>query len=773
MSLEERVAYWGARIDALALLVGASYGFKYAVDNAWIGPSARIACGVLAGLAMLVAAEVTRARTQKTWTQVALGAGISLLFVSAYASHAYYHLLPAAAGFTGVAGVALLGGALAILHRGEPILLLSLLGGFLAPVLLSTGQDRPVVLFGYLLLLTTLAGVAAVRVQFRTTVWLAMTGSAVLFAGWYPAHFSTSSSGAYPLLRSRWAPLAAVVLFVFQGLAVYGWARRRHLEALRPLEVMLAVLLLGHAGLAALLFDHPIVLGAALSAMGLLGALLLTREKRVKLLGIPLAGAFLALMTTVTSASHESPRALVAMLCMLGTVYAGGLLRARTSSAGPSSPLWTGLMLSVGAAIGVLAFTLLGTLHPYWFALVLALLSLAFSTLSVATHSSELMGVTLWGSLLGLMAITPWSLGAHTDKTLVWVSAAWAMVYLSTSAYDLFVRRSAPTPARLLSIAGAGLGFCMISLSQAAPGEGWLRASILATVGLVDLTIGLAILRTSGRRAATPLLGLAMALFAGAVAMGFSAATITVVWAALAALVAYLAAEAEDPLWLLGAGGLFAAVLVRLGLFDLELPERLQALYFQTHGQQGVLQAPFLLNPRAFALSASAAAMLSSAWAWGQRRGSKDFARAAALGVSVGHLVLLVLVILEARGLAFSVHALNAGSGFEALRSAISEQHEKLAMVTTLVMALYALMLIAVGFGIRERVHRYLGLGLFALTVGKLALVDIWQLSNIQKTFVLVGVGVLLFVASFLYARLGNRILNLLREGEKVSLRDG
>lgn len=98
MSLEERVAYWGARIDALALLVGASYGFKYAVDNAWIGPSARIACGVLAGLAMLVAAEVTRARTQKTWTQVALGAGISLLFVSAYASHAYYHLLPAAAG---------------------------------------------------------------------------------------------------------------------------------------------------------------------------------------------------------------------------------------------------------------------------------------------------------------------------------------------------------------------------------------------------------------------------------------------------------------------------------------------------------------------------------------------------------------------------------------------------------------------------------------------------------------------------------------------------
>src|SRR6185436_15012957 len=79
----------------------------------------------------------------------------------------------------------------------------------------------------------------------------------------------------------------------------------------------------------------------------------------------------------------------------------------------------------------------------------------------------------------------------------------------------------------------------------------------------------------------------------------------------------------------------------------------------------------------------------------------------------------------------------------------------RLSMVTTLVMGVYAALLISIGFGAREPGHRYLGLGLFAVTLAKLIAFDVWQLERVHQILILVGVGALLLGASFLYARFG------------------
>src|SRR5262249_47880584 len=65
----------------------------------------------------------------------------------------------------------------------------------------------------------------------------------------------------------------------------------------------------------------------------------------------------------------------------------------------------------------------------------------------------------------------------------------------------------------------------------------------------------------------------------------------------------------------------------------------------------------------------------------------------------------------------------------------------------------------------RDRTHRYLGLGLFAPTLLKLALWDVWQLPRAYQILVLIAVGALLLGASFLYARFGRRIVAMLRDG--------
>src|SRR5579862_5213172 len=44
---------WVNRIGAVTLTFFVAFLFKYAVDNAWIGPAGRVALGVLAGLAAI------------------------------------------------------------------------------------------------------------------------------------------------------------------------------------------------------------------------------------------------------------------------------------------------------------------------------------------------------------------------------------------------------------------------------------------------------------------------------------------------------------------------------------------------------------------------------------------------------------------------------------------------------------------------------------------------------------------------------------------------
>src|ERR687887_588738 len=53
---------WLSRVGALAVTVGIAFFLKYAFENGWIQPAGRIAIGIAAGVALLLAGE----RLQRT-----------------------------------------------------------------------------------------------------------------------------------------------------------------------------------------------------------------------------------------------------------------------------------------------------------------------------------------------------------------------------------------------------------------------------------------------------------------------------------------------------------------------------------------------------------------------------------------------------------------------------------------------------------------------------------------------------------------------------------
>lgn len=86
------------------------------------------------------------------------------------------------------------------------------------------------------------------------------------------------------------------------------------------------------------------------------------------------------------------------------------------------------------------------------------------------------------------------------------------------------------------------------------------------------------------------------------------------------------------------------------------------------------------------------------------------------------------------------------------------------AVAGTIVMALYGFALVAHGIAKEFRPHRLLGLGLFALVIGKLYLFDIWQLNWLYRVLAFGGLGALLLSGSFLYSRYRNHLLDLLKD---------
>lgn len=767
-TLEEQIGLvWFTRIGAGVLLLGVAYFFKYAVDNAWVGPLGRVVAGAVAGLVVLGLSEASRARSKALFSDALAGVGLACLGFAAYASHAFYQLVPAPAAIGAIALVSTLGGTLAVRHRSELVLVASTASALAAPALLSSGRDRPLALFSYALVVCALSLTASHRARLRVAPWVAVGGYTLLFFGWAARYLDVhppvagrdffEPAGPYFPLASRVVPLSAVALGAGEWLALALVARRRSPAARGPLVLSLASVAFAGVASATLLHDRAEWAVASAIVVGGVASLVALRERTSAPLLVSLCASTLCFGASIRSGA--APVATLVALAAWAGLNAAALLR----SAGRTSAL-----RGVATALVALVFTLASAAtllehHPRAFLTVLVVTSGALVALSRDAAAP-------WLSLVAALVTAPFVFAAapsasSADGVFLALAAAWALVHGGGAAFGVLARREAPSAIGVLVTAASGLVFAAVALTH--PLGDLPRAAALVATGAGELAIGVLVLRRASRRFATVLLGVALALFAVAAGVLFSGVTVTLVWAGIAAVVAVLAARDDDRVWLAAAWLLFALVTARVLLVDVQAPERARDLWLTTSGQQGRLTWAPLTSPRALALLGVVAALVVSGRAC--RRASSAAARTSATLMVLGaHLAGLVLVLGEARALALTlpdVSAIPSDERLFAVEAAIAAQAGKLGVVTTLALGGWAALVLAGGFAARSKPSRYLGLALFALALAKLATWDVWHLPRVLQIGALVGTGALLLAASFLYARFGRRLVALLRTG--------
>ncbi len=212
--LEQRIGTrWVLIAGIIAVIFAAGFFLKYAYDNNMVGPTGRVVIVAIAGLLALAIGEVTRRRDYGIVAKSVTALGFALLYCAVFAANAYYELITTKYAF-GLSIFITAGAMLYALGLDEIIIaFLSLLGGFLTPVLISTGKNMPVPLFTYVLILDAGALLCAYYRKWRLVDIVSFIGTFLLYTGWFEKFYRPEMKMAQEMPEQL--PMALAWLTVF------------------------------------------------------------------------------------------------------------------------------------------------------------------------------------------------------------------------------------------------------------------------------------------------------------------------------------------------------------------------------------------------------------------------------------------------------------------------------------------------------------------------------------------------------------------------------
>lgn len=180
--------FLGARLFAwlggLVLFLGIAFFIKYSFEHNLIPPWVRVAGGFIVGAGLIGGGLLMRRKEYAVTSQTLCATGVVVLYATAFAAHSSYHLVSAVTAFALMSVVTAVALVLAARTKAKVIAVLGLVAGFLTPPLLSTGEDNPGGLFGYIALLDIGLLVLAIRQEWFFLSALGVGGTILLETGW-------------------------------------------------------------------------------------------------------------------------------------------------------------------------------------------------------------------------------------------------------------------------------------------------------------------------------------------------------------------------------------------------------------------------------------------------------------------------------------------------------------------------------------------------------------------------------------------------------------
>jgi uncharacterized membrane protein len=206
---------WLLIIGILTMVFGVGYFLKYSFDQGWVGPAGRVSLAYLWGIVFLVVGDRFRKKMERFGLYL-IGGGIAVLYFSAFAAFQIYDLFGQTTSFSIMILITVLACFLAVRYDTKWLAVLALVGGFLTPVLLSTGQDNLIGLMTYVTILNLGLLAIAFHKKWDLLNYLGFLFTYLLYSAWFARHYQDSKFWPAIIFLNVFYLIYALVPFIYQ-----------------------------------------------------------------------------------------------------------------------------------------------------------------------------------------------------------------------------------------------------------------------------------------------------------------------------------------------------------------------------------------------------------------------------------------------------------------------------------------------------------------------------------------------------------------------------
>lgn len=171
------------KVGVIVLFFGVAFLLKFAADKNLFPIELRLAAVAAFGIALFIIGWRLRHR-KLNYALVIQGGAIGILYLTVFTAAKYYTVVPLALAFFLMLGLVLFSCALAVIQNAMALAIFATIGGFLAPILTSTGEGSHVALFSYYTFLNAgIFGIAWYK-SWRPLNWTGFVFTFVIAALW-------------------------------------------------------------------------------------------------------------------------------------------------------------------------------------------------------------------------------------------------------------------------------------------------------------------------------------------------------------------------------------------------------------------------------------------------------------------------------------------------------------------------------------------------------------------------------------------------------------
>ena len=253
------------KIGILILVLGISYFVKYAIDKDWINEPARVGIGMLSGALIMGIAHKLR-KKYAAFSSVFVAGAIAVFYFTIGVAFHTYHLFGQTAAFIIMVLITVFSCLVSLSYNRKELAVLSLIGGFAVPFMVSTGQGNYVVLFTYILILNIGILALAYYKKWGIINILSYIFTVILYGAWL---FKDLDEKVPHYLGALLFGFAFYLVFI--GINIINNVRTKGLFSPIELSILASNTFLFYgAGMVVLEQFHPELKGLFTAALGLL-----------------------------------------------------------------------------------------------------------------------------------------------------------------------------------------------------------------------------------------------------------------------------------------------------------------------------------------------------------------------------------------------------------------------------------------------------------------------------------------------------------------------